>query len=110
MSKGAKVDQQDQDSQTALFAAITAGHLDLVDLLIEKKCPIEAHTKRGETALMWSAMHQQLECSQLLIDKGAELHVQDENGQCALDHAESTLNSHVVEIFREACKVRPRVA
>lgn len=57
---------------------------------------------------MWAAMHQQLECAKLLIDKDCDIHKQDENGQTALDHAEGTLNSHVVELFREAQKRNPK--
>lgn len=57
---------------------------------------------------MWAAIHQQLECAKLLIDKEADIHKQDENGQTALDHAEGTLNSHVVELFREAMKANPK--
>merc|ERR1711982_200440 len=95
---------QDSDGKTALFAAVQAGHPSLCETLIEKKCPLEAHTKRGETALMWAAMQQQLQCVQVLINEGAQIHTQDENGQKALDHAEGTLNSHVVEVLREARK------
>jgi len=57
---------------------------------------------------MWAAMHQQLECAKLLIDKDCDIHKQDENGQTALDHAEGTLNSHVLELFREAQKRNPK--
>merc|ERR1712014_378395 len=104
----AKVDHQCVDGQTALFGAVQAGNHTLVENLIEKKCPLEAHTKRGETALMWAAMQQQLQCVQALIAAGALIHTQDENGQKALDHAEGTLNSHVVEVLREASRSQPQ--
>jgi len=104
---GAKVDMQDLDGQTALFGAVQAGNRTLVTTLINKKCPLEAHTKRGETALMWAAMQQQLQCVHALLDANALIHTQDENGQKALDHAEGTLNSHVVEVLREASKRTP---
>lgn len=45
----------------------------------------------------------------LLIARGADLYKQDENGQNALDHSESTLNSHVVEELREAMRANPRL-
>merc|ERR1719262_1734416 len=107
IQNGANVEIQDNDGQTALFGAVYAGHHQLVEELIDKKCPLEAHTKRGETALMWAAMNQQLQCLQVLVAAGAMIHTQDENGQKALDHAEGTLNSHVVEVLREAAKKQP---
>jgi len=104
IEKQAGVDHQDVEGKTALFGAVEAGHPHLCEMLLEKKCPIESHTKRGETALMWAAKHQELQCLQVLLNAQANIHVQDENGQKALDHAEGTLNSHVVELLREAAK------
>lgn len=106
----AKIDIQDNDGQTPTFYAVLSGSHELLDYLLEKKCDIEAHTKRGETALMWAAIHQQLDCVKLLLSRGADLHKQDENGQRALDHAEGTLNSHVVEALREVLKKNPKSA
>jgi ankyrin repeat protein len=92
---------------TALFGAVQAGNQALLEALIERKCDIELHTQRGETPLMWAAKCQQLQCVQVLINAGAKIHRQDENGQKALDHAEGTLNSHVVEVLREADSKQP---
>merc|ERR1712076_353642 len=94
ITNGAKVDHQDLDGQTVLFGAVQAGNHVLLETLIDKSCPLEGITKRGETALMWAAMQQQLQCVQVLINAGAGIHASDENGQRALDHAEGTLNSH----------------
>eukprot|EP00427_Karlodinium_veneficum_P022469 CAMPEP_0169106144 /NCGR_PEP_ID=MMETSP1015-20121227/24180_1 /TAXON_ID=342587 /ORGANISM="Karlodinium micrum, Strain CCMP2283" /LENGTH=410 /DNA_ID=CAMNT_0009167565 /DNA_START=55 /DNA_END=1288 /DNA_ORIENTATION=+ len=106
--KGAKADHQDSDGKTALFAAVQAGRASFpLEALIEKQCPLEAHTKRGETALMWAAIEQQLQCVQVLINANAQIHTTDENGQKALDHAEGTLNSHIVEVLREASRAQP---
>lgn len=59
---------------------------------------------------MWAAMHQRLPCLKVLLDAGATIHTQDENGQKAIDHAEGTLNSHIVELLREASKKQPPLA
>ncbi|CAK9050811.1 unnamed protein product [Durusdinium trenchii] len=108
VAKGAKVEHQDEDGQTALFSAVQAGNPSLVKSLIELKCPTEAKTSRGETALIWAAMNQQLLCVQALLAHGANVHTTDENGQTAQDHAEGTLNSHVVEVLREAAKTQSK--
>lgn len=44
----------------------------------------------------------------MLVSRGADLYKQDENGQNPLDHAESTLNSHIVEELREAMRKNPK--
>lgn len=107
ISNGAKVDHQDAEGHTALFGAVQAGNHMLCETLIAKKCPLEARTTSFQTALMWGALHQQLQCVQVLISTGAQIHSVDENGKKAVDHAEATLNSHVVEELREAAKRQP---
>ena len=60
------------------------------------------HNKRGETVLMWAAQSQSPEFVKFLLERGADIHKQDENGRTALDHAEGMLNSAVVQLLREA--------
>lgn len=107
IAQQAKVDQQDSEGQTALFGAAQSGNHSLVEILIEKKCPLEAKTKAGQTALMWAVIHQQLQCVQTLVNAKADIHVADDTGTKASDLAEGTLNSHVVEVLREAAKAMP---
>lgn len=38
--------------------------------------PVEAHTKKGETAIIWAAMQQQLDCVRILIAARANLNAQ----------------------------------
>jgi ankyrin repeat protein len=77
-------------------------------MLLEKKIAIDKVNKRGMTALAIAAENQQYECCKLLINNGANLYVQDENGQLASDTAEGTLNARVVELFRQAMIDNPR--
>eukprot|EP00439_Symbiodinium_sp_Y106_P029334 s3714_g3.t1 len=96
----AKIEHQDADGQNGLFGAVQCGNKDLVSLLIQHKCPLEAHTQRGETPLMFAAMNQQIDCVKVLCAASADVNAVDENGQRAIDHAEGTLNSKVVEVLQ----------
>merc|ERR1712085_184958 len=108
MSHSAKVSERTKDGQTCLFAAVRCGHRDMCARLLDEGCPLEAITQRGQTALAWAAIFQQITVVQLLVQRGADLYKQDENGQNALDHAEATLNSHICEELREAMRANPR--
>ncbi len=74
----------------------------------QQKKTLRSITQRGQTPLAWAAMFQQYECVRLLVARKADLYKQDENGQNPLDHAESTLNSHIVEELREAMRANPK--
>merc|ERR1712196_315137 len=104
---GVSLAKQDESGQTALHNAVMAGHIEMAMMLLEKKAPIDKVNKRGQTALAVSAENQQYECCKLLINHGANLYIQDENGQLASDLAEGTLNARVVELFRQATLENP---
>jgi len=40
--------------------------------------PLQAHSKKGETPLIWAAMQQQLDCTKVLIAARANLNAQVE--------------------------------
>ena len=40
--------------------------------------PSQAHSKKGETPLMWAAKEQQVDCLKVLINARADLNAQDE--------------------------------
>ncbi|CAK0800614.1 unnamed protein product [Prorocentrum cordatum] len=92
---------QDAEGTTALFGAVQAGSHALLEALIEQRCDVELHTHRGGAAL------EQLQCVEVLLAAGAKVHQQDENGQTALDHAEGTLNSSIVDVLRQASGAQP---
>merc|ERR1711945_47174 len=95
----ANIEHADADVKTVLFEAVEAGHPALLELLIQG-VPIEARSKRGETPLIYAAMRQELQCVTMLLKYRANVHAQDENGQKAMDHAECSLNSNLVEVLR----------
>lgn len=104
IDQGAKVNQTDVEGQTALMWAAAEGHLQVVRGLISKDAKVDLQTKLGKTALLLAA---QFGREEVLLAAGAQIHKTDENGQKAIDHAEGTLNSHIVEVLREAAKQQP---
>jgi len=105
---GGQLSKQDEAGQTVLHCAVGNGRVEMAMMLLEKKCPIDKVNKRGMTALSVAAENQQYECCKLLVNNGANLYIQDENGQLASDLAEGTLNARVVELFRQAMLENPR--
>merc|ERR1711937_245007 len=97
-----------ESGSTPLHNAVQNGYVEMAMMLLEKKIAVDKVNKRGQTALAVSAENQQYECCKLLINNGANLYVQDENGQLASDTAEGTLNARVVELFRQAMIDNPR--
>ncbi|XP_076456786.1 uncharacterized protein LOC143291073 [Babylonia areolata] len=63
------------------------GKPDVVRLLIEAKCDVNAKDSRGMTALHHAAMKGEQEILQMLIEAGCELNTQDKNGWTALHNA-----------------------
>jgi ankyrin repeat protein len=105
---GWQLAKQDEGGATPLHCAVQGGFVEMSMMLLEKKIAIDKVNKRGMTALAVAAENQQYECCKLLINNGANLYVQDENGQLASDTAEGTLNARVVELFRQAMIDNPR--
>lgn len=110
--KGTSLAKQDESGMTPLMLAVASGRNEMSELLLEKKCSVQALidkvNKRGMTALAIAASNQQLECCKLLINHSADMYIQDENGQLPVDHAEGTLNAKVVELFRSSMLERPQ--
>eukprot|EP00438_Fugacium_kawagutii_P019715 Skav215093 [mRNA] locus=scaffold1068:117399:125083:+ [translate_table: standard] len=94
------VNQLDAEHQTALMWAAAFGHAAVVEGLISRdakvdlpckggktalmmacmlgrEAVVQAHTKKGETAIIWAAMQQQLESVRILIAARANLNAQE---------------------------------
>ncbi|KAG9229620.1 ankyrin repeat-containing domain protein, partial [Amylocarpus encephaloides] len=48
------------------------GHLEVVQLLLDKGANVKATTSQGWTPLHWASYNGQLEVGQLLLDKGGD--------------------------------------
>jgi uncharacterized protein len=72
---------------TPLHYAATAGHVAVIDFLLENSAYIDAESPNGTTPLMMAAMYGSPEAVKVLIQAGADLHIKNQLGLSALDFA-----------------------
>ena len=82
---GAKVDQQDKNGKTALHHAVHSR--DVLSCLIKNGADVNACTNDNCTPLMRASKKGLVNVVTLLIEHGANVELQDENGKTALHHA-----------------------
>ena len=84
--KGKEVDvnESDWDDLTALITASSAGHLDIVKMLLKSNADVNASDKDGITALMEASIMGHDKIVTALIDAGAEVDFKSKSGVTAL--------------------------
>jgi ankyrin repeat protein len=85
LAAGIGPDARDQLGQSALFAAASAGHAEVVRLLLEKGASID--TEFSTLLLHHAAGKGQAEIVQILLEKGVDVNAQDLVGYTALMRA-----------------------
>ncbi len=83
----------DKRWQQALKAACTSGHIEIVEMLIRRGVPIEAH---DESHLLEAVKSGNIELIKLLIEAGLDINTKDSSGKTLLDHAIISANFDVV--------------
>jgi ankyrin repeat protein len=68
---GARVDKKDEYGNTALIVGSTAGHTEVVRLLLDKGALLDEKDKYGRTAFGWTIARGNTAVMTLLLDKGA---------------------------------------
>lgn len=92
LEKGVDVNQADADGVTPLMNAASGKNLAVVQLLCAKVKNIDAVNERGETALMQTVASGSPEIVSFLLDKGANVKVEDQAGH--------NLAYHLVQNYR----------
>ncbi|KAE9393507.1 ankyrin, partial [Gymnopus androsaceus JB14] len=87
LEKGAHMDAQDENNDSALHCASWKGHIQVAKLLIDSGANIHLVGFGKQTPLISAAEEGQLEIVSLLLDQGAHIDVQDEDNATALHFA-----------------------
>jgi ankyrin repeat protein len=71
---------------TLLHEAAEYGNVGIVDLILKTNIDINALNKYNETALYTSIKNDNYKIAIILIKKGADIHIADENGHTVIDY------------------------
>lgn len=104
------IDKRDVHKDTALTWAAWMGHVDMVNLLLNRGADIDAHGMNERTALGWAANGNRKNVVELLIGRGADINLRDENGKTPADLADSNYHSDLGIFIRSEAAKRDRIA
>jgi ankyrin repeat protein len=100
LSRGAEVEKTGIDEATPLYSAVSRGALQMTQLLLDGNANINARDRDfGQTALMLAAKYSHVDILRVLLDRGAEVHLRDDEGISALDWARRNHRDDIVAIL-----------
>ena len=102
IERGAEVDVQDSEGDSALLGAALRGNAKIVQMLLAKGANPNVQNKVGGTALMWAAIYDREEVAQLLLASGADPQLRDNDGLTAAAWAAKNKREGMVKLLNEA--------
>ncbi|XP_030375768.1 ankyrin repeat and KH domain-containing protein mask isoform X4 [Scaptodrosophila lebanonensis] len=97
----AQVEDKGQKDSTPLMEAASAGHLDIVKLLLNHNADVNAHCATGNTPLMFACAGGHVDVVKVLLKHGANVEEQNENGHTPLMEAASAGHVEVAKVLLE---------
>ena len=91
-----------QDGEELLLLTSGLGHAGVVTALLDYGVDVNGRGKKSRTALMAAAFFDQAEIIRLLLKRGANPAVQDEDGESASSVAEEKGNDEIIGLLRTA--------
>ena len=99
LAKGAPLDGP---GWTPLIYAATGGHDDVVRFLLDQGARIDATSPNGTSALMMAVREEKFATAVLLIGRGANVNLRNDDGATALAWAERSGDGELVERLKRA--------
>jgi ankyrin repeat protein len=84
-------------AQKALILAAQAGHIDVMQVLLEAQFDLNHQDRQSRTALIWAADQGHSEAVYFLLDRNADKNIRDADGETALMRAIWKGHKHVVD-------------
>ncbi|XP_024892262.1 protein TANC2 isoform X3 [Temnothorax curvispinosus] len=95
------LEQRDLAGRTALMLAASEGHINLLELFLDKGSILETKDKEGLTALSWACVRGRVTAVQMLLDRGSDVNTNDNSGRTPLDLAAFQGNPKLVQLLLE---------
>ncbi|XP_071569331.1 protein TANC2 isoform X2 [Temnothorax nylanderi] len=95
------LEQRDLAGRTALMLAASEGHINLLELFLDKGSTLETKDKEGLTALSWACVRGRVTAVQMLLDRGSDVNTNDNSGRTPLDLAAFQGNPKLVQLLLE---------
>ena len=103
VDKGADVNKP---GWTPLHYAATAGHLEIISLLLENHAYIDAESPNGSTPLMMAAAYGTASAVKLLLEEGADPLLKNQLGLTAIDFAQGARHAEFADIIAAFVRAR----
>ncbi|KAG5783264.1 hypothetical protein H9Q73_003087 [Fusarium xylarioides] len=107
LEKGADPDAQDSDGIPAIGAAVSGGHINMVQWLVDAKADVNVIYHESKLTLLHEACPHP-EIFRLLLEHGADINKANADSRTALNFAIVTNNPATVEVLLEA-KTKPDI-
>uniref|UniRef100_A0A8C9WW10 E3 ubiquitin-protein ligase MIB2 n=1 Tax=Sander lucioperca TaxID=283035 RepID=A0A8C9WW10_SANLU len=96
------VDVKKEDGFSALHLASLNNHRDVAEILVkEGRCDINIRNNRNQTALQLAVTQGHIDLVQLLVSEGADVNMEDEDGDTAMHVA--LLRPQLANVISEGC-------
>ncbi|XP_045479291.1 26S proteasome non-ATPase regulatory subunit 10-like [Harmonia axyridis] len=96
---GSPVDALDDTDNSPLILSSSAGHYEVVCLLIKNRCNVNQKTSGGHSALQYAASKGWLEICRKLLENQADINIADVRSATPLHRAASKGNTNIVEFL-----------